>query len=544
MSVFGALQTGRGGLTSFATKFAALSDNISNADTVGYKRKDTQFQTLVNTASARGAYVSGSVSSNTRTEFDKQGSNIATGSTTDMAVNGDGYFVVSNAQDGSIDRPFYLSRAGSFVPDADGNLVNSAGYYLQGWKIPATGVLPVDPVRDGFSDLVDVNISEIEFANLGTTAIGFSGNLPSQLTNDGSYPPRQVQTSVEYYDDLGGPQRLNIRWTASSTVANTWTVEFRDGGSPDPTTSIYDLGSGYTGALGEVDQIDVTFDGIVYNVNTAAATSIQDVAAAVQAAIGDPDVVVTGFGSRLSFADTLAGSARVATVADVSAGTISPITGTSVAVADEGLLLGSVEYTFNNSGAFSGMPATIGNLQGGPNGLRIAQPNGANTGTFALQVSDNLQPITLTMGGNANEVGSLTQFEGDYTPTEIEKNGTQYGTVSRVEITDNGRLTAVFNNGVRRDIFIIPLARVNSEDGLKESVGNAWEVRPEAGQLYLYDPGIGATGDIVGNALEGSTVDLAEELTELITTQRAYNSAAKVIQTADEMLDTAERIKR
>lgn len=124
MSLYGMMRTGVSGMNAQANRLSAVADNIANASTVGYKRAETQFSSLV-LPSTGGQYNSGSVLTNVRYGISDQGGIRSTSSTTDLAIDGNGYFVVQGA-DGST----FLTRAGSFVPDKNGNLVNSAGYYL------------------------------------------------------------------------------------------------------------------------------------------------------------------------------------------------------------------------------------------------------------------------------------------------------------------------------------------------------------------------------------------------------------------------------
>jgi flagellar hook protein FlgE len=105
-------------------------------------------------------------------------------------------------------------------------------------------------------------------------------------------------------------------------------------------------------------------------------------------------------------------------------------------------------------------------------------------------------------------------------------------------------LSAVFTNGQRQPIYRIPLVDVVNPDGLSPVNGNAFRLSRESGPMYLWDAGDGPVGKTVGYSLELSTTDVAKELTNLIETQRAYSSNAKVIQTADEMLQETTNLKR
>jgi flagellar hook protein FlgE len=113
-----------------------------------------------------------------------------------------------------------------------------------------------------------------------------------------------------------------------------------------------------------------------------------------------------------------------------------------------------------------------------------------------------------------------------------------------VDVDDDGFVTAIFTNGLTRRIYQIPLATFGNVDGLLPEHGGVFRLGPGAGALSMRGAGIGGAGNIKSRALESSTVDLAEEFSNLIMTQRAYSASSKIITTADEMLDELIRLKR
>src|SRR5215510_12690250 len=127
MSLYGVMRTGVSGMNAQSNKLSTVSDNIANVNTTGYKRASTEFSSLI-LKSGSGNYDSGAVETQVRYAISDQGSLTFTTSTTDLAVQGNGFFVVSDASGTN-----YLTRAGSFVPDSQGNLVNAAGFYLMGY---------------------------------------------------------------------------------------------------------------------------------------------------------------------------------------------------------------------------------------------------------------------------------------------------------------------------------------------------------------------------------------------------------------------------
>ncbi len=184
--------------------------------------------------------------------------------------------------------------------------------------------------------------------------------------------------------------------------------------------------------------------------------------------------------------------------------------------------------------------------RGGGGSLLSATPvSGATydlaTGVASLNVAGG--PMSLSLGPNG--AGSLvTQVAAEFAPSGITKNGNRAGILTGMEFDGEGLLHAVYDTGFTRPIYQVPLVDVANPDALAVKDGQTFSVTPQSGPFYLWDSGSGPVGELTGYALEGSTTDLAGELTQLIETQRAYSSNAKVVQTVDEMLQETTNIKR
>ena len=208
MSLYGMMRTSVSGMASQAERLATVADNIANTSTVGYKRTTIEFNTHV-LDSDSGVYNSGSVNTTQRAEIGRQGALKSTSSPTDLAINGSGFFIVQNGSE-----EFFLTRAGSFLVDSAGNLVNSAGNYLMGYDLGASGNAPVangfgglSPINVGLQDLIAVGTTEAELlANLPANAdIVAAGSLPSDNVATAEYSGK---TSLLMYDTLGNEKRL------------------------------------------------------------------------------------------------------------------------------------------------------------------------------------------------------------------------------------------------------------------------------------------------------------------------------------------------
>ncbi|TGQ16416.1 MULTISPECIES: flagellar hook protein FlgE [unclassified Mesorhizobium] len=251
MSLYGMMRTGVSGMNAQANRLSTVADNIANSDTTGYKRSSAEFSSLIMPGTG-GAYNSGGVTTTIRSAISTQGVMTYTTSVSDLAVNGDGFFVVQDASGTP-----YLTRAGSFVPDAQGRLVNAAGYQLMAYDY-ANG----DPAAtaNGFEGLVPVQISDQEMTATPSTQGIFSGNLPAGATPvaAGSLPSTNSataqytsKTSLVAYDNLGNKKLLDVYFT--NTGAGTWQVAVFDQSKATPGTSFPYTG----GALGTAN---LTFD--------------------------------------------------------------------------------------------------------------------------------------------------------------------------------------------------------------------------------------------------------------------------------------------
>lgn len=208
MSLYGVLRTGVSGMNAQSNKLGTVADNIANANTTGYKRASTEFSSLV-LSSGKGSYNSGAVVTNVRYSISQQGPLVFTTSMADLAVQGNGFFVVSD--EGGTP---YLTRAGSFVPDSEGNLVNTAGYYLMGYPL-ANGNPNV--TLNSLDGLERVNLANLAMSANPTTNASLGGNLPIGAAMGDTF-----QSSLIVYDNVGNKVQFNVIFEKQS--AQLWEV--------------------------------------------------------------------------------------------------------------------------------------------------------------------------------------------------------------------------------------------------------------------------------------------------------------------------------
>lgn len=449
MSLFGAMRAGVSGLFTQSQAMGMVADNIANVNTTGYKGVSPRFSTLVTAQASASSFAPGGVQLNTLNAIDQQGLLEASTSSTDLAVSGAGFFVVSdNATVGTGQTAF--TRAGSFRPDANGNLTNTAGQFLTGWPI-VNGVVQQTSILNAFTT---VNISNLTSAPIETSTVDIGANLPSTAATNDTF-----DLSIEALDKQGGNHTMVLTFTKTAT-ANEW---------------------------------DITA--------TVSNASFLDIDADNNGTTGD-DALIAGATSTRLGTITFGANGTLATVtADTTAGDISTVTANN--------------FVFD-----------------------IDYDNTLATGT-----ADDRVQLTLDLG-TVGLTDGLTQFAGSFVPNFINQNGRQFGSVTGVTVSEDGIVTALFDNGETRDIFQTPLALFPNPNGLIAETGNIFISGTDSGTPIALAPNSGGAGVVASNALEASTVDLADEFTRMIVTQRAFSANTKIITTADEMLEELTRIIR
>lgn len=444
MSLYGALFTGVSGLNAQSRAMAVASNNIANVNTTAYKKSESQFSALLAATSSTSDFAAGGVEAIAFDRINRQGLLQTTASSTDLAINGNGFFAVTTTPTSSPEiSELLFTRAGAFTADADGNLRNAAGLYLQGWRLDSTGNLPAN-----LNDLEPVNIAQFTGTATPSTEVTIRANVDKAQTDyTGAYTASNTaqnmaggtitphfQRTLEIVDSQGGPQPVTLAFL--KTGVNSWNYE-------------------------------VIYEGSATNVTTGA-----------------------------------------------------------------GIPIASGTVTFNTDGTIA-TPA-VGTP---PEALiDVALPWSPASGLSAQTIRFDL--------GDVGAATGLTQYDGNSTIISSFVNGALYGDVVGVEVDDEGVISAIFNNGVQQAVYKLPVASFANPNGLGSVSGNAYIRTNASGSPTLLEANVGGMGSIASQSLEASTVDLATEFTDLITIQRAYSAATRIITTADEMLEEMLRVKR
>jgi flagellar hook protein FlgE len=434
MSLYDALMIGVSGLNADSRAMSIFSSNIANVNTVGYKGSASAFQTMLGAANGGAAGLSEGVMASAQANIAQQGAEFATSSPTDLAITGNGFFCVSTSADKAAQMLY--TRAGSFTPDASGNLRNSAGLYLMGWPVNSDGTFP------NSGPLSAVNIANLGGKGEATSNISIAANLNADAdTYTGTYNVGDMTagnvtptytTTISVYDSQGGSRQVQVSYL--KTDANTWQYEISYPGDPN------DINTGNT-----------------------------------------PPALI-------------------------SAGTL----------------------TFDSSGNLAGLTSTLGGSATGGT-LDFSIPWSASSGLQSQAISFDMGTIGKTDG--------MSQTASDSVVNNTTVDGALFGNVTGVTIAADGTVYANFSNGLTQAEYKIPLATFANPDGLAQVGGNAFAITQNSGAAIINGAGVGNRGGIQSYALEGSTVDLATEFTNMITTQQAYSASARVVSTASQMLD-------
>jgi flagellar hook protein FlgE len=603
MGIFDALNTSVGGLRAQSFALQNISGNIANASTTGYKGIGTSFEDLIPDATTPNRQVAGGVDAFSQATISTQGTVSATTVATNMAINGEGFFSVQKPTSLTDNVPVFsgvtnYTRRGDFQVNANGNLVNGAGYYLMGVTVdPKTG----NPTG---------NVPQVlQFQNnfipaQATTAIAYAANLPTQpktpastgasagsLTAAGGINPSDFASNPLPIGSPAPPidashtgpvvnNQLGNPITASTALAGTTgTDSLTAGFAPGDTitvdgTTLTFVASGATG-----NQINVTD-----NVGTLL-NKISVITGATETVSGGQITLHTGTAQDL----TISASAGTATAALTALGftptyTLARAPGTNVGT---GVVTGNDIQAFTNE-SISGGAVTAYNAAGTPVNLQLrwaktdsaslgaghqdtwnlfyqtsttatgAQAAWVNTGTnFIFNSSGALSSPSgtaiavpsVTVDGQALgnltvniTSGALTQFAssgGSATINTITQNGFAAGQLQSVAINNSGLVVGTFSNGQNIDLAAVTLSHFNGTNYLKALDGGAYQVTDQSGPAI-----IGASGTISGSSLEGSNTDIADEFTKLIVTQQAYSANTKVITTANNMVQDLLNVLR
>lgn len=459
------LYAGVSGLQNHQTRMDVIGNNISNVNTTGFKRGRVDFQDMISqqlSGASRPTEEVGGVNPKEvglgmsvaaiDTIF-TQGNLQTTGVSTDLAIQGNGFFVMKNG-----DQTFY-TRAGVFGVDSNGTLVNPAnGLRVQGWMAE------------------NVN---------GEQVVRTSATPTDLVIPVGQKDPPKATQNVHYFCNLNkNTPEITDPNDELQVTRGTWQTEF----------DIYD-------SYGNAHQLQMNFQKVVGNPNQWTVTVNVDPAAA------------TGTETRVGF------------------GTTDGVTNT---------------YTlnFDNMGTLQSITDSAGNVSN-PEGEIILQAS-YNVPDSNLDEAGNpyRQTFNLNLGTIGSMENTITQSASSSSTKANYQDGYKLGYLDNFKIDQSGTITGVYSNGSTRTIGKIAMASFTNQGGLEKQGDTMFAQSINSGTANIGESGSAGKGKLISGTLEMSNVDLTEQLTDMIVTQRGFEANSKTIQTGDSMLETVLSLKR
>ena len=459
------LYSGVSGLQNHQTRMDVIGNNISNVNTNGFKRGRVNFQDMISqqmSGAAKPTDELGGVNPKevglgmTIASIDNvftQGNLQSTGVSTDLAIQGNGFFLLKSGEES------FYTRNGAFGLDRDGTLVNPAnGMRVQGWMAE------------------EVN---------GQMLVSTAASPEDLIIPVGSKDPAKETTNVNFACNLNkNTPEIMEGASADDIYKGTWGTEQK----------IYD-------SFGNEHMLSVSFRRVPGNPNQWEAT--------VQI---DPD--------NADYTQTRVGL------------------GTTDGMGNTFLV------NFDNYGALASISDSAGNLSN-TEGQIVIQTS------FAVAESNpdaEGNPYRQTLNINLGTIGSfkdtITQSASKSTTKAFYQDGYTMGYLDTFKIDSSGIITGVYSNGTNRTIGQIALASFANDRGLEKAGDNTYVESNNSGMARIGESGVAGKGTLMAGALEMSNVDLSEQMTDMIVTQRGFQSNAKTIQTADTLLETVLSLKR
>jgi len=490
------------GLDADSTALNTVANNLANMNTTGYKSQSVHFsdlfyQQIGSTGSGNPIQLgAGAKVSSIATDF-SNGSPSSTGVDTNVALQGNGFFVVN---DGATS---LLTRAGNFSLDASGNLITANGLSVMGF--PATnGVVdtnsPITPIH--------IPVGEVE-APSATTSFGMKATL-----NSGAAIGSTLSGKVQVYDSLGSSYQATVTYTKAGTNAWSYSISM-----PDTLQS----NSSTTAGTTTVNYNFGSSGGTMATVNPATNLTITGPnASGVSTTITPPAVTagesLTQYANDLTAA--LSASGITATVTTSAAGQLS-ISGPGIST------LGSVIQD-----PIASVSAN-GNLTFDSNGNLVSPSTDVGGITFS-GLSDGASNMSMNWAlFGTDGAANLSQINQTSAVSSTIQNGFASGNYTGFSIGSDGTVTATFNNGQKLNVGQLALGNVVNLQGLEHLGDGDYATTLASGTATIGISGTSGLGTMVGGALEASNVNIAAEFSELIIAQRAFEANSKAVTTFD-----------
>lgn len=547
------LYAGISGLNANMQKLSVIGNNIANVNTVGFKSSRVTFGDVLSQTLSGGSGTNqvglGVEMTSVQKQF-SQGAFETTSSSLDLAISGNGFFMVKDA---TLNANYY-SRAGQFQADKDGYIVNPEGLRLQGYLANSSGVL-----QNTVSDLqlstktispnastsvgIDANLDsnspitgyvftagsneDIRFSVDGgvswlTADLITQGGLSSGAANDGGSVASAIKSALEAanlnsdtysvdYDDQTG------KFTVTNDGPGTLLLDWSSPLSTSRSLLGFDAVASANLAAGGTDTSDVA--GGEFTLASAGDTSNFSTPVTVYDSLGNEHVITMYFRK-----DSSSGTGNtwewyaVVDAADSDSGSTEIQAKSTISFSTSGVFSSETSTTYPTVGFdFTG-------------GVKPDQPISFDFGTSVAQ------------GGTGTD--GTTQYSTASGVSMLTQDGYSAGTLQRISIDKDGIIRGIFSNGRDLTIGQVLLADFASSGGLTSAGNNLYSETYDSGQPLLGAPNSAGRGLIQSSTLELSNVDIANEFVNMITAQRGFQANSKIITTTDELLAELVNIKR
>ncbi len=533
------MYSGVSGLDSHQQMMDVIGNNIANVNTVGFKRSRVTFQEML-TQTMQGASASQDNRAGTNAKQVGLGTSVgsidndmnsgnleSTGKESDVAIQGDGFFVL---RDGATEK---YTRAGNFGFDEAGNLYSlSTGMLAQGWVAE----------QGEFGEVTETTMEDIildkDINAKATNLIEYGKNLSAAL-------PNYLDTASNTLE-LSSPTPVNdtiIFDIEKSAAENIWNFTLDAG---DLSTDIAGAGAQLSGDIeinddGEIigfdtangldllngDTINVTISGESFTLDSVLSENDDiDSAPLLSHSSSDPSVQLDFSADSKRTIETEVYDSQGAEHSvkfDLvkKENNTWEIAENSISVSDSTNLSNSVhEITFDSKG----------NIKSGESLEITFEPDGLD------DTDDETQTVTM-------DFSQLTQFASPMTATTSNVNGNADGALEAFSFTESGNIIGSYDNGLSQTVAKIALANFSNPAGLTRKEG-VFEESANSGGADIGAAAVGGRGSLAPSNLEMSNANLSKEFTKMITAQRGFQANSKVITTSDEMLQELTNLKR
>jgi flagellar hook protein FlgE len=607
MGVFDALNTSVSGLQAQSFALQNISGNIANASTVGYKGIGTRFEDLVPQSTTPDQQMAGGVTAHAQASITKQGTVSATAVATNMAISGAGFFNVQKPIGITDNSPVFdgvtnYTRRGDFQLNANGNLVNGAGYYLLGVGVdPKTGNpvgnvpqvlqfqsnfipaqattkityaanLPTRPSTVASSTAPTGTLTALGGLNPGDFTPGFNPQVigtPATPFSDATYTGSAVNNKAAVPAPITGATTLSgvpgtDSLTANFAVGDTLTVNgtvvtFVAAGAVGNQLNITD---NVTALMAKIDSITGTANpstvsggAVTLHTGTASNLTVTSSNASALGALGFPSTVTAsrGGGGTVGAGVVIGSDVTVFTNESISGGAVTAFDATGTAInlqlrwakTDSASLGVGHTDTWNlfyqtNASATGAQTAWINAGTNFVFGTNGALVSPSGTSIVLSNVAVNNQSLgNLTFNYGAGGITQYASNGGTATINQVQQDGYAAGQLQSVAVNNSGLVVGTFSNGQNLNLAAVSLSHFNGPNYLKALDGGAYAATDQSGVAIA-----GATGSISGSSVENSNTDIADEFTKLIVTQQAYSANTKVITTAQTMVQDLLNVLR